>query len=118
MARSSKVGRAESAVTTKRCWSSGVFGQWRQYMFFVHYPLSSTVSDRPMTDDSDKREGHGEPRAKDSRQDSRQERLKLALRDNLKRRKSQARQRGKMTDAPSNNHENALDDDSESERGG
>lgn len=71
-----------------------------------------------MTDDSDKREGHGEPRAKDSRQDSRQERLKLALRDNLKRRKSQARQRGKMTDAPSNNHENALDDDSESERGG
>jgi hypothetical protein len=31
--------------------------------------------------------------------DSRQDRLKLALRENLKRRKMQARERGRMTDA-------------------
>jgi hypothetical protein len=36
------------------------------------------------------------PRAKDSRRD----RLKLALRENLKRRKVQARERGKMTGPP------------------
>jgi hypothetical protein len=66
-----------------------------------------------MTDDSDKREADGAPRAKESRQ----ERLKLALRDNLKRRKSQARARGKMADAPSNDHERALDDDTGSEGG-
>ena len=43
-----------------------------------------------MTDDSDKREGQaGGPANKGSRQD----RLKLALRENLKRRKSQARGR-------------------------
>jgi hypothetical protein len=74
-----------------------------------------------MTDDSDKREAEGSPRAKG--QDSRHERLKLALRDNLKRRKSQTRERndkarGKMTDAPSNHHEDALDDDTGSESGG
>jgi hypothetical protein len=66
-----------------------------------------------MTDDSDKREADGTPRAKGLRQ----ERLKLALRDNLKRRKSQARARGKMADAPSNDHERALDDDTGSEGG-
>ena len=71
-----------------------------------------------MTDDSDKRDVDGVPHAKASRQDSRQQRLKLALRDNLKRRKSQARQRGKMADAPSNDHERALDDDTGSEGGG
>jgi hypothetical protein len=44
-----------------------------------------------MTDDSEKREREaGGP----ARKDSRQERLKLALRENLKRRKSQARGRG------------------------
>jgi len=63
-----------------------------------------------MTNDIDKREG-GAPRAKDSSQTSRQQRLKLALRDNLRRRKSQERQRDKMADAPSNDHERALDDD-------
>jgi hypothetical protein len=86
-----------------------------------------------MTDDSDKRGAEGAPRRKkETRQDSRHERLKLALRDNLKRRKSQARERddkarddkernsktrGKMTDAPSNHHEDALDDDTGRDRG-
>lgn len=85
-----------------------------------------------MTDDSDKRGAEGAPGRKETRQDSRHERLKLALRDNLKRRKSQAKardkvrddevrnpgERGKMTDAPSNHHEDALDDDTGSESGG
>jgi hypothetical protein len=56
-------------------------------------------------DESDKRDSA--PRGKDARQ----ARLKLALRDNLKRRKSQARERGKMRLASSNDHEDALDDD-------
>jgi hypothetical protein len=90
--------------------------QWRPCMLFLHRPLASTVSDGSITmEDSDKREAQGVTGAKDSKQDSRQdsrrERLKLALRDNLKRRKSQARQRANMNDAPSNNHEDALDDD-------
>jgi hypothetical protein len=70
-----------------------------------------------MMDDSDKRGAEGAPRRKETRQDSRHERLKLALRDNLKRRKSQARQRGKMTDAPSNDREDALDDETGGDRG-
>ena len=80
-----------------------------------------------MMDDSDKRGAEGAPRRKETRQDSRHERLKLALRNNLKRRKSQARERddkernskarGKMTDAPSNHHEDALDDDTGRDRG-
>jgi hypothetical protein len=77
-------------------------------------------------DDSDKRGAEGAPRQKETRQDSRHERLKLALRDNLKRRKSQARERDdkersdkarrKMTDAPSNHHEDGLDDDTGRDR--
>jgi hypothetical protein len=58
-----------------------------------------------MPDESDKRDGA--PRDKDARQ----ARLKLALRDNLRRRKSQARERGKMEVEPSNLHEDALDND-------
>jgi hypothetical protein len=42
-----------------------------------------------MTDDRDRGDGQAGARAKDARQD----RLKLALRENLKRRKSQARGR-------------------------
>jgi hypothetical protein len=82
-------------------------------MFFVHPARPSRVlkNDAIMTNDIDKREGEGAPRAKDSSQTSRQARLKLALRDNLRRRKSQARARDKMADAPSNDHERALDDD-------
>jgi hypothetical protein len=50
-----------------------------------------------MKDDKDK-DGGRAPAKKHSRQD----RLKLALRENLKRRKSQARARGEVTTAPSN----------------
>jgi hypothetical protein len=49
-----------------------------------------------MTDDRDKRDQTGGPAKKGSRQD----RLKLALRENLKRRKSQARGRSDATPAP------------------
>ena len=47
--------------------------------------------------------GKGETKA------SRQDRLKLALRENLKRRKAQARERSKVTDASSSGHETSLD---------
>jgi hypothetical protein len=50
-----------------------------------------------MTDDRDKRQRQTAPSA-----NPRQDRLKLALRENLKRRKSQARGRGDVTIAPSN----------------
>jgi len=51
-----------------------------------------------MKDDSDKRERQtGGPAKKDSRQD----RLKLALRENLKRRKSQLRERSEAAGASS-----------------
>jgi hypothetical protein len=66
-----------------------------------------------MADRGDKREDSA-ARANDLRH----ERLKLALRDNLKRRKAQARERGKMQAAPSHRHEGALDDDTENEKGG
>lgn len=42
------------------------------------------------------------------RKDSRQDRLKLALRENLKRRKSQARER-EQGGMPSNDHETPLE---------
>jgi hypothetical protein len=63
-----------------------------------------------MNDDKHKREGQtgtagkNQP-GKNPGKDPRQDRLKLALRENLKRRKSQARGRGDITIAPS------LDDD-------
>jgi hypothetical protein len=57
-----------------------------------------------MIDEKDKREGQSSAGAKDSRQD----RLKLALRENLKRRKSQARQRDKMIAEPSQDDEAVL----------
>ena len=50
-----------------------------------------------MTDRSGKSEGRNKA--------LRQDRLKRALRENLKRRKSQARERGNVTSAPSNDHE-------------
>jgi hypothetical protein len=58
-----------------------------------------------MRDEKEKRQGLGAVRAKGSRQD----RLKLALRENLKRRKSQARERDKMTAEPSQDDEAVLD---------
>jgi hypothetical protein len=57
-----------------------------------------------MMDQKDKRGGQGSAGAKDSRQD----RLKLALRENLKRRKSQARERDKMSSEPSQDHDAVL----------
>jgi len=57
-----------------------------------------------MIDPKDKREGQSAARAKGSRQD----RLKLALRENLKRRKSQARERDKMIAQPSQDDEAIL----------
>jgi len=58
-----------------------------------------------MMDDKDKREGQAATPAKNTEKalsDPRQDRLKLALRENLKRRKSQARGRGDVAIAPSN----------------
>jgi hypothetical protein len=52
-----------------------------------------------MNDEPDK--GEGKIPKQDPREDSRQDRLKLALRENLKRRKSQARGRSSVTAAPS-----------------
>ena len=65
------------------------------------------AGNRPrMTDDQDKRAektGHGV-------KDSRQQRLKLALRENLKRRKSQARGRSDEAAASSETVDASLDD--------
>jgi hypothetical protein len=64
-----------------------------------------------MNDEPDKREGKNPKQ--DPGEDSRQERLKLALRENLKRRKSQAKGRSAATVAPSEH-----DDPSPHEPGG
>jgi hypothetical protein len=71
-----------------------------------------------MTDDKDKREGQTGASAKTAQKtpknpgkDPRQDRLKLALRENLKRRKSQARGRGDVTIAPSNSDDVAPHDE-------
>jgi hypothetical protein len=62
-----------------------------------------------MTDEKHKREGRtGTPAKKDPRQD----RLKLALRENLKRRKSQARGRSDVTVESTDNVDVSLDDES------
>jgi hypothetical protein len=78
-----------------------------------------------MTDDRDKREGQAATSAKntketlsDPKKNPRQDRLKLALRENLKRRKSQARGRGDATLAPSNADSVAPLDESEKEPNG
>jgi len=57
-----------------------------------------------MKDDKDKYEGQSGKPAKESRRD----RLKLALRENLKRRKSQAKGRGDSTTASSDSSDAAL----------
>jgi hypothetical protein len=54
-----------------------------------------------MQDDKDKRERQTGTPAKNLAGDSRQDRLKLALRENLKRRKSQAKGRSHVAGAPS-----------------
>jgi hypothetical protein len=59
-----------------------------------------------MKDDKDKGERQTPtPMKKDPAGDPRQDRLKQALRENLKRRKSQARGRSDVTDASSNRDE-------------
>ena len=60
-----------------------------------------------MADKTGKGEGQVVSRAKDSRAD----RLKHALRENLKRRKMQARLRGKNATSPSTGGEASLHDD-------
>jgi hypothetical protein len=60
-----------------------------------------------MTDDKDKREGQTATPAKNRKLD----RLKLALRENLKRRKSQARGRSDIVAAPSDHLDAALHED-------
>jgi hypothetical protein len=57
-----------------------------------------------MTDETGE-SGRQQPREKASRQD----RLKSALRENLKRRKTQARERSKLTEASPEGHEACLD---------
>ena len=59
-----------------------------------------------MTDDKAKAQSKTGPDVKDSRRD----RLKLALRENLKRRKSQARGRDDLAAASSENADASLDD--------
>jgi hypothetical protein len=74
-----------------------------------------------MQDDKDKREGQiaattkGQPG--NPKRDPRQDRLKLALRENLKRRKSQARGRSDAAAAPSTDADAALDDGSDEPHG-
>ena len=71
-----------------------------------------------MQDDKHKREGQtASPAKKIQGKDSRRDRLKLALRENLKRRKSQARGRGDVTIAPSNADKVSLDEDREMKPG-
>jgi hypothetical protein len=65
-----------------------------------------------MKDDRPKGEGKAAAPAKNPRKDSRQDRLKLALRENLKRRKSQAKGRSDFAGAPSDT------DDASPYRGG
>jgi hypothetical protein len=66
-----------------------------------------------MQDDKDKREGQTGSLKKNPKQD----RLKLALRENLKRRKSQARGRSQIVAAPSDEVDVSLHDDSEKKPG-
>jgi hypothetical protein len=85
--------------------------QGRQCKYFAHRYIPSgdivlgNVACRTgftMKDDSNKRERQIGAAAKNSGKDLKQDRLKLALRENLKRRKSQARGRGDRIPAPSN----------------
>jgi hypothetical protein len=68
-----------------------------------------------MKDEKDRRAA---PAAKNPKPDSRQDRLKLALRENLKRRKSRARGRGDPAPASSHDDQAAPHDDGGSKPGG
>jgi len=65
-----------------------------------------------MTNEKDQRERPAGSPAPHSSKNSRQDRLKLALRENLKRRKSQARGRSDVIATPSDDVDAALHDDS------
>lgn len=67
-------------------------------------PGASAVDDLTMTGQQDDGD-----RPDVAAQDPRRERLKQALRANLKRRKSQIRERSKLIPSPSTRHETALD---------
>jgi len=75
-----------------------------------------------MTDEKDKREGQDRAAAKrpvsDPGKDSRRDRLKRALRENLKRRKSQAKGRRDPAPAPSHAGDVSPYDDSGKKPGG
>jgi hypothetical protein len=89
----------------------------RQYMWLGRRCILSVLnvnSNGPaMKDDQANRDRQIRSPAKDSRQD----RLKLALRENLKRRKSQARGRGDAVGASSEDADASLDDGSGKEPG-
>jgi hypothetical protein len=74
-----------------------------------------------MTDDGDKREVRigaiANKSSKGAKQEGRRDRLKQALRENLKRRKSQARGRDDLTTAPSNIEDASPYDDSSKKSG-
>jgi hypothetical protein len=70
-----------------------------------------------MQDDEQKREGQtASPAKKNLGKDSRRDRLKLALRENLKRRKSQAKGRSDIASAPFNDDEVSPHEASEKSR--
>jgi hypothetical protein len=76
-----------------------------------------------MKDDKPKREGQTGRLAKKNpgkvpRKDPRQDRLKLALRENLKRRKSQAKARNDIASTPFDDDDVSLHDASEEKPGG
>ncbi len=72
-----------------------------------------------MQDDKHKREGQTANSAeKNSGRDTRRDRLKLALRENLKRRKSQAKARSDIADAPLNAEQGTPHDAGEKKPGG
>jgi hypothetical protein len=72
-----------------------------------------------MKDDKHKREGQtGRLAKKNPAKDPRQDRLKLALRENLKRRKSQAKGRSDVATAPFDDDDVSLHDASEEKPGG
>jgi hypothetical protein len=73
------------------------------------HPAADRFDRAVMTDKSDKTAAQG--------RESRQDRLKSALRENLKRRKVQARERAEMTD-PSHNDEASLDQEITGKTGG
>jgi hypothetical protein len=72
-----------------------------------------------MQDDKHKREGQtASPAKNNTGKDSRRDRLKLALRENLKRRKSQAKARSDIANAPFNEEQGTPHDADEKKPGG